>query len=115
MFEKGMEFATPAAQGLPAVPKFLPRQMLAEHLASKDNTYFTRNAVNRLWFRLMGRGLSHPLSEVHSQNPPSHPKLFDVLAKEFAAKQFDVKWLLREIALSESYQRSSRHGDAGSH
>jgi len=108
MFEKGMEFATPAAQGLPAVPKFLPRQMLAEHLASKDNTYFTRNAVNRLWFRLMGRGLSHPLSEVHSQNPPSHPKLFDVLAKEFAAKQFDVKWLLREIALSESYQRSSR-------
>lgn len=108
MFEKGKEFTTPATNGLPAVPKFLPRQELAGHLTSKDNHYFVRNAVNRIWFKLMGRGLSHPLSEVHSKNPPSHPKLFDALAKEFTAHQFDLKWLIREIALSESYQRSSR-------
>jgi hypothetical protein len=43
----------------------------------------------------------------HSGNPPSHPKLLDLLADEFAEHKYDVKWLLREIALSETYQRSS--------
>ena len=106
-FEKGQEYEKPTADGLPAVPKFRPRELLARDLTSKNNTYFVRNGVNRLWYLMMGRGLSHPLDEVHAQNPPSHPKLVKLLMKEFAAHQFDVKWLIREIALSESYQRSS--------
>ena len=107
-FEKGQEFENPAADGLPAVPKFRPRELLARDLTAKDNTYFVRNSVNRFWFLMMGRGLVHPLDEVHGKNPPSHPTLLDLLAKEFVAHGFDVKWLLREIALSKSYQRSSR-------
>jgi len=108
MFEKGSEFEKPAADGLPGVPKFRPRELLARDLTAKSNTYFVRNGVNRLWFLMMGRGLSHPLDEVHGENPPSHPKLMALLVKEFAARGFDVKWLLREIVLSETYQRSSR-------
>jgi hypothetical protein len=107
-FEKGQEFEEPASDGLPAVPKFRPRELLARDLTAKDNTYFVRNSVNRFWFLMMGRGLVHPLDEVHGKNPPSHPALLDLLAKEFVAHGFDMKWLLREIALSESYQRSSR-------
>ena len=108
MFEKGSEFEKPAGDGLPGVPKFRPRELLARDLTAKSNTYFVRNGVNRLWFLMMGRGLSHPLDEVHGENPPSHPKLMTLLVKGFAARGFDVKWLLREIALSETYQRSSR-------
>ena len=63
--------------------------------------------ANRLWFLLLGRGLVHPLDLHHSDNPPSHPELLDLLAEEFAAHDFDIKWLLREIALSKTYQRSS--------
>ena len=107
-FEKGQEFEKPAADGLPGVPKFRPRELLARDLTSKDNAYFVRNGVNRLWYLMMGRGLAHPLDEVHGQNPPSHPKLLELLMREFVAHEFDVKWLVREIALSESYQRSSR-------
>jgi hypothetical protein len=55
----------------------------------------------------MGRGLVHPLDLDHPGNPPSHPELLDLLAAEFAAHGHDVKWLLREIALSKTYQRSS--------
>ena len=106
-FEKGKEFDKPAADGLPGVPKFRPRELLARDLTSKDNTYFVRNGVNRIWYLMMGRGLAHPLDEVHGQNPPSHPKLMELLMREFAAHDFDMKWLVREIALSESYQRSS--------
>jgi hypothetical protein len=43
----------------------------------------------------------------HSDNPQSHPELLDLLAREFVAHNYDLKWLLRELALTETYQRSS--------
>lgn len=107
-FEKGEEYEKPAEDGLPAVPKFRPRELLAQHLADKGTLRFARNGVNRIWFLLMGRGLSHPLDEMHSKNPPSHPKLLDLLSREFVDHGFDLKWFIREIMLSEVYRRSSR-------
>jgi hypothetical protein len=56
---------------------------------------------------MMGRGLVHPLDQFHDDNPPSHPEVLDLLAKEFVAHHFDMKWLLRELALTQTYQRSS--------
>ncbi|MDA1012960.1 MAG: DUF1553 domain-containing protein [Planctomycetota bacterium] len=106
-FEKGQEFAKPASDGLPGVPKFRPRQLLSDQLSSAQNERFVRNSVNRFWFVMMGRGLVNPLDLLHPANPPSHPELLDALAREFVTHKFDVKWLLREIALSKTYQRSS--------
>jgi len=105
---KGQEFAKPAENGLPPVPKFLPRQQLARDLTSPKNLAFARNSVNRFWARLLGRGLVHPLDQSHADNPPSHPELLDVLAGKFIAKGYDLKWLIRSIMLSEAYQRSSK-------
>ena len=107
-FEEGDQYEKPAEDGLPAVPRFHPRQLLARDLTAADNSLFARNSVNRMWFLLMGRGLFHPLDEMHDHNPPSHPQLLDLLAREFVAHAFDIKWLLREIMLSETYQRDSR-------
>ena len=107
-FEKGEEYEKPAEDGLPAVPKFRPRERLAKDLTAKENELFSRNSVNRIWFLQMGRGLSHPLDQMHGKNSPSHPKLLELLAGEFVSHGFDLKWLLREIMLSETYQRSSR-------
>jgi hypothetical protein len=56
---------------------------------------------------MMGRGLVDPLDMHHSDNPPSHPELLDLLAREFVAMHYDVKGFLRELALSSTYQRSS--------
>jgi uncharacterized protein DUF1553/uncharacterized protein DUF1549 len=106
-FEKGQEFAEPPKDGMPGVPKFRPRLLLAGDLTSPQDRRFARTAVNRLWFMMMGRGLVHPLDMDHSGNRPSHPELLDLLAQEFAASGYDVKRLLREIALSQTYQRSS--------
>jgi hypothetical protein len=87
--------------------KFSPLAILADELPRKEHPDFARNMANRLWFLLMGRGLVHPLDLHHSENPPSHPELLDLLAKEFTSHDFDIKWLLREIARSRAYQRSS--------
>jgi hypothetical protein len=95
------------AKNTPGVPKFNTLKILAEQLPRGENKLFTRNIANRLWWLLLGRGLVHPLDLHHSGNPASHPELLDLLAAELAAHQFDMRWLLRELALSKTYQRSS--------
>ena len=89
-------------------PTWDPLTLIAEELPTERNQLFTRNIVNRLWYAMMGRGLVMPLDLFHSDNPASHPELLDLLEREFIAHQFDLKWLLRELALTQTYQRSSR-------
>ncbi len=107
-FAKGEEYAVPPdrQKRTPGVPKFSTLKLLAERLPVADNAAFKRNIVNRLWWMMMGRGLVDPLDLHHSDNPPSHPELLNLLADEIAARKFDIKWFLRELALTEMYQRS---------
>ena len=56
---------------------------------------------------MMGRGLVHPLDMDHPVNPPTHPELLELLADDVAARKFDIRGFLRELALSQTYQRSS--------
>ncbi len=106
-FDKAKEYLVAAAPGVRPVPRFSRRAQLAGQVASPENRHFKRNIANRLWALMMGRGLVHPLDLDHAENPPSHPQLLDLLAEEFAARKFDVKAFLRELALSKTYQRSS--------
>jgi hypothetical protein len=109
MLEKGKEYlvAPPAKGPGRAVPTYSRRSQLGPALATPENVAFKRNIANRLWAVLMGRGLVHPLDLDHSENPASHPELLDLLAEDIAARKFDMKGFLREIALSQTYQRSS--------
>lgn len=95
------------AKGVAGIPKFNTLRILSEQLPRAENSLFTRNIANRLWWLMLGRGLVQPLDLHHAGNPPSHPELLDLLSKELAAHQFDMRWLLRELALSKTYQRSS--------
>ncbi|MCA9102003.1 MAG: DUF1549 domain-containing protein, partial [Planctomycetales bacterium] len=106
-FADGEAYVVAPADNVRPVPKFSRREQLAALLASGQNERFRRNIANRLWGMMLGRGLVHPYDLDHSNNPPSHPELLDMLSAEFAAKNFDVKWYLRELALSQTYQRSS--------
>jgi hypothetical protein len=99
------------AKNFPGVPKFNTLRILSEQLPTAENKAFSRNIANRLWWLLMGRGLVHPLDLHHGGNAPSHPALLDLLAAELVAHQYDMRWLLREIARSQAYQRSSRSDD----
>lgn len=105
--EKGKEYRVAPAKDVRPVPAYSRRERLAAAITSPDNPAFARNAVNRIWAMMMGRGLVNPVDMDHGGNPPSHPELLDLLAAEFVSHRYDVKWLIREIALSETYQRSS--------
>lgn len=110
VFPKGMEFAEPPDRKTnnPGVPKFSTLAAVSEKLPQATNRDFTRNIANRLWFLAMGRGLVHPLDLHHAQNFGQHPELMNLLADEFAAHKFDIRWFLRELARTKAYQRSSR-------
>src|SRR5262249_54981025 len=83
-FEKGKEYTVAPVNGVRPVPRFSRRSQLAPLLAARDDAPFKRNAANRLWAHMMGRGLVHPLDMDHSANPASHPELLTLLADEFA-------------------------------
>jgi hypothetical protein len=105
--EKGKEWLVAPAKDVRPVPKFSRRAQLAGQVTDVANERFRRNAVNRLWALMMGRGIVHPLDLDHGRNPPSHPELLKLLADEFAASKFDTRALLRELALTQTYQRGS--------
>jgi Protein of unknown function (DUF1549)/Protein of unknown function (DUF1553) len=96
----------PSSKNGAGVPRFSPLKELAARLTAPENAFFARNIANRIWWQLIGRGLVEPLDLHHGENPASHPALLDSLAKEITAHAFDLKWLVRELALTQAYQRA---------
>lgn len=90
------------------VPAYSRRSRLAELLPRRQTPGFSRNAANRLWAYLLGRGLVHPLDMHHPENPPSHPELLDLLSRRLESTGYDIRGLLRDIARTRVYRRSSR-------
>lgn len=106
VFAIGDEYSIRPAKNVRPVPKFSRRDRMAELISSGKNPLFRRNIANRLWAMMMGRGLVHPVDQHHSENPATNPALLDLLGDEFAKANYSVPTLLREIALSQTYQRS---------
>jgi hypothetical protein len=87
------------------------RGLLADWMVSGENPYFAKAAANRLWGHFFGLGIVNPVDDFTADNPPSHPELLDLLAREFAGHRFDAKFLIRAITASRAYQLSSRQTD----
>ena len=100
------------------VPEFLPslpqaekadRLALARWLVDPDHPLVGRVAVNRFWQLFFGTGIVRTANEFGTQGePPSHPGLLDWLAREFVDGGWDVRSMLKTIAMSATYRQSSR-------
>ncbi len=82
------------------------RDDLADWITSKQNPYFARSYVNRLWGYLFGVGIIEPIDDIRAGNPPSNPELLDFLTKEFVDSGFDSRHIIRLICRSRTYQLS---------
>ena len=83
------------------------RIQLSIWMASRDNPFLAKAAVNRLWSFMFGKGLVNPVDDIGPHNPPAHPQLMNELTDYFIEQDFSLRELFRAIAYSRTYQRSS--------
>ncbi|HEX5106379.1 MAG TPA: DUF1549 domain-containing protein [Pirellulaceae bacterium] len=91
--------------------KFSRREQLVA-IALEDKAFLSRSLVNRLWQQYFGRGLVHPVDQIHSSNPPSVPGLLEYLADDFADSGYDLQRLIGAIVSTKAYRLSSRWDSA---
>jgi cytochrome c553 len=98
-----------AVPGAPAVsPSQSGRLELAQWLTSEQNPLTARVIVNRAWQHLFGQGIVTTVDNFGvTGDRPSHPELLDYLARQFVRDGWSIKKLVRDIALSRSYQLNS--------
>jgi hypothetical protein len=87
------------------------RLELAKDFLRADNPFTARVMVNRVWHHLFGAGLVRTVDNFgRLGEKPSHPELLDYLATRFVEEGWDIKKLIRELVLTEAWQRSSLPG-----
>ena len=83
------------------------RLELAEAMLRPDNPLVARVIVNRVWHHLFGRGLvGTPDNFGKLGELPTHPELLDYLATRFVREGWSLKKLIRELALTRTFQLS---------
>ena len=101
-----MKFLYPELGSIdPKAPKTERLKRLAEIITQKQNGRLARTAVNRLWARLMGRGLVEPVDDM--EQPAWDPELLDWLAADFVANGYDLRKTIERILASDAYQLPS--------
>ncbi len=88
-------------------PESDPRVKLVDWMTAKDNPFFDKVIVNRVWADLMGRGLVDPVDDIRDTNPPTNPALLQALADDFRKNGRNLKKLIRTIATSYVFGLSS--------
>jgi len=84
------------------------RSALAAWITSPQNPLTARVAVNHLWVRHFGRGLTPSVFDFGRKGVrPTHPRLLDWLATELLEHNWSMKHVHRLIVLSATYRMSS--------
>lgn len=83
------------------------REVLADWIFGPAKKQAARALVNRVWGKLLGRGIVEPVDDMRFSNPPVNAPLLEALADDFLAHNYDLKHLLRTILSSRTYQLSS--------
>lgn len=116
IFNRGA-YDSPGEEVAPSTPEIilpfsenLPKNRLglAKWVTDVDNPLTSRVFVNRIWGMLFGNGLVMTAEDFGVQGSlPTHPQLLDWLARDFVEHNWDIKYLLKKIMLSATYQQSS--------
>ena len=82
---------------------------LATWFFDDKNPLTARVIVNRLWQQMFGTGIVATADDFGNQGAlPTHPELLDWLAVTFKEEGWDIKRMLKRMALSATYQQNSK-------
>lgn len=97
------KFIFPQLGDIPATTNRAERlAALARDMTCSRDGRLTRTLVNRLWARLLGRGLVEPVDDM--QQAAWDKDMLDWLAQDFADSHYDMKHTLARIMTSRAYQ-----------
>lgn len=88
-----------------SAPKAKRLERVAELATAEGNGRLARTIVNRLWARLMGRGLVEPVDMM--SNRPWSEDMLDYLAWDLAHNGYDLKRTLAMMVCSRTYQSAT--------
>jgi hypothetical protein len=77
-----------------------------------ESEYMPKSLANRMWGHFLGYGFTKPVDDMGPHNPATHPELLDYLGTELRQNSFNIKELIRWIALSEAYSLSSKYNSS---
>jgi len=87
------------------------REALANWMLTRENPFFARAMVNRIWKHYFGRGIVEPVDDFRITNPATNDELLNALARELADHNFDLKHVSKLILTSKTYQLSTLTND----
>jgi hypothetical protein len=88
------------------------RLELADWVGDPSHPLTARVIVNRIWQRLIGRGIVPTPNDFGTKgDPPTHPALLDYLASRLIEENWSLKKVIREVALSRVYRQSAEARD----
>ncbi|MCZ2473051.1 DUF1553 domain-containing protein [Aquirufa ecclesiirivi] len=108
---KGEEVFPNTPQKILPFPTNLPKNRLglAQWLTHENNPLTARVAVNRFWQNFFGIGIVKTSEDFGNQGEmPSHPELLDALAIQFRESGWNIKQMMKQMVMSETYQQDSK-------
>jgi hypothetical protein len=92
------------------------RLAFAQWIADNRNPLTARVLVNQVWTRLTGSSFVPDVSDFGLRAPaPLQQDILDTLSAGFMENGWSLKWLLKQIVLSDLYRRSSSNAAADAH
>lgn len=88
------------------------REALAKLLAADSANTVARAMVNRMWAHFFGYGFTNPIDDMGPHVIVSHPELLDALTEAFVKSDYSLKRLMKWIASSEAWQKSSQQSES---
>lgn len=113
---KGNEVTAAVPKALGSLPANAPRNRLglAAWITDKKNPLTSRTIVNRIWEQFFGTGIAETLEDLGTQGiPPTHQELLNYLSWQLMNDyHWDLKKMMKEIALSATYRQDSKLNNA---
>ncbi len=85
-------------------PDLERRETVARHITSKENPWFARAIVNRIWTELVGDGFYDGIDDLGPDREPRGADDLDALCTKFVAADHDLKVLFRAVMATPAYQ-----------
>lgn len=83
------------------------RQAIAKWITARDNPWFARALINRLWAELVGDGFYRGVDDMGPDRTAQSPEILEELSQAFADSGHDVRGTFRAIMASDEYQHAS--------